>query len=100
MKVMITDPAKEELKKIFQYYRRRGLGIKGRRIRREVLEKSKLLQKHPHLGPEEENLKHLEQGHRYMIIKPFYKMIYLVTESVIYITDIFDTRQDPERMKP
>lgn len=43
---------------------------------------------------------HLGLGHRYLPVKPFYKIIYLVIQPFIYITDIFDTRQDPQKMKP
>lgn len=52
------------------------------------------------MGQEEEGLKHLNRGHRYLLIKPFYKLIYLIIKPIIYITDIFDTRQDPDKMKP
>jgi len=100
MKVKITDPAKEQLKRIYQYYRRKGNGKKGRQVRKNVLDTAKLLQDNPYLGQEEEHLKHLGRSHRYVPVKPFYKMIYLVLKPIIFITDIFDTRQDPEKMKP
>ncbi len=100
MRIKITDPAKDQLKRIYHYFRRRGNGKKGRQVRKDVLAKAKLLKDHPMLGQEEDNLKHLGQGHRYVPIKPFYKMIYRIIKPVIYITDIFDTRQDVDKMKP
>jgi len=33
------------------------------------------------------------------LIESHYKIIYRVTEEFIYITDIFDSRQDPDKMK-
>lgn len=100
MKIKITDPAKDQLRKIYHYHRRKGNGHKGRQIRKDVLEKTKLLREFPKMGQEEDNLKHLDLGHRYVLVEPFYKIIYIIIEPVIYITDIFDTRQDPEKMKP
>jgi len=34
-----------------------------------------------------------------IIVKGNYKIIYSVTNQYIYITDIFDTRQNPEKMR-
>lgn len=83
-----------------QYYRRKGNGKKGRKIRKDVVEKAMRLKDAPYMGQEEEHLMHLGLGHRYLPVKPFYKIIYLVIQPFIYITDIFDTRQDPQKMKP
>jgi hypothetical protein len=58
------------------------------------------LEDYPHLGQEEERLKELDQGHRYLLVDKRYKVIYLIVDPFIYITDIFDTRQDPGNMKP
>ncbi len=51
------------------------------------------------MGQLEENLEHLEQEHRYVLVKSSYKVIYRIIDQTIYITDVFDTRQDPEKMK-
>ncbi len=100
MNVLITDPAKNQLKKIYHYFRRKGNGKKGREIRKSVLEKAKLLRDNPFLGQVEEELASMGLGHRYLVVKPNYKIIYLVAEPTIFITDIFDTRQDPTKMQP
>ena len=99
MKVQITDPAKEELKKIYNYYRRIGLGKIGRKIRKEVVSRTLVLKQQPNLGQIEENLKELDQGHRYLVVGN-YKVIYKIEGKIIYITDVFDTRQDPSNIKP
>jgi toxin ParE1/3/4 len=46
----------------------------------------------------EENLADLKQGHRY-IVEGNYKIIYRLIDNEIYITDIFDCRQNPTKMK-
>ncbi|MCO6490021.1 MAG: type II toxin-antitoxin system RelE/ParE family toxin [Phaeodactylibacter sp.] len=94
MKVKITDPAKAELKKIYDYHRRRGNGKKGRRVRREVMEAALILKQQPFMGQKEENLEYLGLGHRYVLVSPHYKVIYRIEGQVIYVTDVFDTRQD------
>ncbi len=76
-----------------------ALPKKGRRIRARVNKKILLLTEHPLLGQEEESLVELEQGHRYLV-EGYYKIIYRIIDDVAYITDIFDTRQDPDKMKP
>ena len=43
-------------------------------------------------------LEHLGLGHR-PIIEGHFKIIYKVEGEYIYITDIFDSRQDPDKMK-
>jgi hypothetical protein len=50
------------------------------------------------LGQEEELLKHLNQGHRYLISN-HNKIIYKVENNIAYITHVFDTRQDPQEFK-
>ena len=98
MKVFITDPAMTSLKDIHDYYQSKGYGFYGKRITKSVISKSKRLSKNPYLGQEEELLKPLEQGHRYLLVEKYYKVIYLVLEEKIVVTDVFDTRQQPEKM--
>jgi hypothetical protein len=40
----------------------------------------------------------LEEGNRY-IIRGNYKIIYKIQKKKLFITDIFDTRQDPDSIK-
>ena len=44
------------------------------------------------------DLEDLGLGHR-RLIESHYKIIYRVVGEYIYITDIFDSRQDPDKMK-
>lgn len=67
-------------------------------IRDQILNSTDILLKYPKLGKKEEYLEHLKLGHR-RIIEGHYKIIYRTDKSIIYITDIFDTRQEPKKMK-
>ncbi|MDX2002122.1 MAG: type II toxin-antitoxin system RelE/ParE family toxin [Chitinophagales bacterium] len=53
----------------------------------------------PLKGQEEDYLKDFGLGHR-RLISGHFKIIYRVEGQTIYITDIFDSRQDPAKMKP
>jgi hypothetical protein len=54
--------------------------------------------KNPFTGQEEPYLSHLQLSHR-RIIEGNYKIIYRVEKDLIYVTDVFDTRQDPAKME-
>ncbi|NBW39124.1 MAG: type II toxin-antitoxin system RelE/ParE family toxin [Cytophagia bacterium] len=71
--------------------------IKIIEIRDAILGKADKLLENPYMGQVEEYLKHLGQSHR-RIIEGNYKIIYKIKGDYIYITDIFDSRQDPSKM--
>lgn len=67
-------------------------------IRDEILDGADTLLMHPLQGQEEPLLEYLGLGHRRLVVG-HYKIIYRIIEECIYITDIFDCRQDPDKMK-
>ena len=67
-------------------------------IRDLILAKADKLLCNPNIGQLEEYLEHLGKSHR-RVIEGNHKIIYKVESETIYITDIFDSRQDPEKMK-
>lgn len=67
-------------------------------IRNEILDAADTLLLHPLQGRTEPYLEHLNLGHRRLIVS-HYKIIYRIIGEAIYITDIFDSRQDPAKMK-
>ena len=98
MRVLLTGPAKKALDNIYEHLRRKGYGMAGRRVRASVLKKAMLLKDHPYLGPVEEHLVDLGQGHR-SLVEGSHKIIYFIDDKTVFVTDIFDTRQDPDKMK-
>jgi len=68
------------------------------KIRKSIFNATKPLLKYPYIGVLEENLIELKQDHRYLV-DGNYKIIYRVINNVIYITDVFDCRQNPQKMK-
>ncbi len=100
MKVRITKPAQRRLQQIDDYYRKKGNRSHVTKLKKDIKKKSELLSENPEMGQEEEYLKELKQGHRYVIVAKLYKLIYLIAAPFIFITDIFDTRQDTDDMRP
>ncbi len=100
MKVRITKPAQRRLRQIDDYYRKKGNRSHVTKLKKDIKKKSELLSQNPELGQEEYYLKELGQGHRYIIVTKLYKLIYLVAAPFIFITDVFDTRQNPNDMHP
>lgn len=100
MKLFFTRNAVRRLTQIEDYSRKNGDAEKGRKTVREIRDKAKMLEKNPKLGPVEENLDELRQGHRSLLVGTLFKIVYLLAKPLIIITDIFDVRQDPNKMKP
>lgn len=67
-------------------------------IRRLLLDRADSLAVNPYVGQYEEYLEHLEQGHR-RLVEGSFKIIYRIEEEDVYITDVFDTRQSPSKMR-
>jgi plasmid stabilization system protein ParE len=98
MKVLITEPAKESLKEICKHYRRLEFDSYAVKVRKTILEKAKSLSDNPERGQKEEMLKSLDQGHRYLLVESHFKIIYLIDDSRVIVTDIFDTHQHPNKV--
>lgn len=100
MKVVFSDGAKESIKTIIDFLSPKISVEKLDEILASIYARTEILTASPYAGQMEEYLLHLNQGHRRLVIGN-YKIIYRVNEASreIYITDIFDARQDPAKMK-
>ena len=96
--VIWTNFATSELKNIYLYYKIAANISVALKIKKSIFSSAKLIIKRPLIGAIEENLIELKQGHRY-VVEGNYKIIYRVIGFDIYITDIFDCRQNPQKMK-
>ena len=96
MEIIWTKPAKKDLRKIFHYYKSKVNVILAGKITDSILSSIEILKTH-NIGTVEPFLEHMKQDHRY-IINGHNKIIYLVVNDNIYITHIFDTRQNPIKL--
>jgi plasmid stabilization system protein ParE len=100
IKIYWTDFSKNELRAIFSYYKERASLRMARKLVLGINQEVMKLEKQPDLGQREELLAERKQVFRYLIYKN-YKCIYWFNkdENRIEITDIFDTRQNPDKLK-
>lgn len=98
MYIVITNPAKASLRKLYKYYKKEASTELAERIKTELIETISKLETHPYVGQIEEQLASSDLGHRYLV-NGHYKVIYRVTKDKIYVTDFFDSRQNPSKVK-
>lgn len=98
MKLVYTEQALFSLEEELNFIAAKVPHEKLLEIRNKILDAADKLLLHPLQGQEETFLVHLGLGHRRLVVS-HYKIIYRITEEYIYITDIFDSRQDPDKMK-
>ena len=99
MKLVYTEQALKSLEELLEFIASQNVEKKViLQIRNQILDRADLLIKNPSSGRREVYLEHLGLNHRRVIIS-HYKIIYRVIDQKIYVTDIFDTRQDPQKMK-
>jgi|APTNR8051073442_1049403.scaffolds.fasta_scaffold54748_2 plasmid stabilization system protein ParE len=96
MKIVYTDLAKCSLIDNMKFLLNQGASAeKVLEIEQRIYDKVELLTHNPYLGQIEEYI--LGNTHR-RIIEGNYKIIYVFRDNTIYITDIFDARQNPIKL--
>ena len=98
MRIIWTRFAVTSLHDVFVYYAEAASPSVAKKIRARLVSEVKKLAKFPLAGQIEDSLLPLKQQHRYLL-KGHYKIIYRIAEGEIVITDIFDTRQNPKKIK-
>ncbi|MFT3884083.1 MAG: type II toxin-antitoxin system RelE/ParE family toxin [Flavobacteriales bacterium] len=63
-----------------------------------IRQRIRWLKDHPGAGQFEPELEWANAGHRRIIVRDF-KIIYRIDGDTIVVNDIFDSRQDPRKMK-
>ena len=98
MKLVYTQQALISLGESMEFIAPHVSGETLETIRNGILDRADKLIKNPSSGRREEYLEHLGLNHR-RVMESHYKIVYRVIDRTIYITDIFDSRQDPAKMK-
>jgi len=100
LKIIWSEFAETQLDEIYDYYEKKASTRVAKKLVRGIINESKKLIKSPLIGQEEELLKQRETEYRYLVFKN-YKLIYSVDNQngYIKIADIFDTRQNPTKLK-
>lgn len=97
MQVQLTVFANQQLKEIHNYYSATVSVKVASEIINRIFDSIETLERLPTIGTTENSLKKLGYRHRF-IVSGNYKIIFCEIEGVIFVTDIFDARQDPSKI--
>jgi len=99
-KIIWSAFSETQLDEIYEYYEKKASPRVATKIVTGIIKESEKLIKASFIGQEEELLKERKIDYRYLVFKN-YKLIYSVDEEngFIKIADVFDTRQNPPKMK-
>ncbi len=100
MRINFTQPAKDDLALIVQYFTDAGFRLRGRKIRAKIINYSMKLKTLPQLGKADEIYsKKYKRDCRFLVCDN-YKIIYSFDKEnvVIIILNVFDTRRNPHSL--
>ena len=94
-----TPLARKKLRDIYRYYKKKANIIVAERIVNGIVDESIRLSHSPKIGQSEILLTGRKEAYRYLIYSN-YKIIYWIKEDTnsIEISNVFDTRQNPNRI--
>jgi plasmid stabilization system protein ParE len=98
MTVEVTSQARLRLLEIWKRIAEDFSQDRADKVELRLLARASELKAHPHKGPPEPALAYRGQGHRFLLLGR-YKIIYLVAGEKVFVTDFFDTKQHPSRMR-
>jgi plasmid stabilization system protein ParE len=98
MKVHYTQQSLDAFEELKTFLKTSISEKKTNEIILKLIGRCEKLSKNPLVGRKEKYLEHLGLDHR-RIIEKHIKIIYRIYNNRIYIIDIFDSRQDPVKMK-
>ncbi len=96
--IIWTLTALKNTKKIHQFYSKTANRDVADKIVEQIFNYVKSLNHSSFVGQAEECLKSLKKDHRYLVLDHC-KIIYRVEKSKVFITHVFDTRQNPKKLK-
>ncbi len=97
MQITFTHPAMRSLKRLYDYRKGRSGVESARKFRKAIFDAVNPLEEFPRLGKQEESLVDQENEYRSLLAANC-KIIYRVEATEIFIIEIFDTRQDPDKL--
>ncbi|CAM4085645.1 type II toxin-antitoxin system RelE/ParE family toxin [Flavobacterium jumunjinense] len=98
--VIWSEFATKQLDVIYEYYEKKASSTIAKKLIKGIINAPKKLLLTPEIGQEESLLKQRSVHYRYLVFKN-YKIIYSIDneKGFIKIADVFDTRQNPLKIK-
>lgn len=97
MRLRISEYAAARLDDIWDHYAKEASERVADRITKKIVDDIDWLLTHPRGGQYEPLLDHPGFKHR-RLVSGNYKIIYRIIDDLIFVSDVFDARQDPEKM--
>ncbi len=98
LEIVWLEKAEENLYDIFLYYKLKASQKASGKIVLSIIDSAEILRTKPYLGPKEPLLKNRKKEY-YYIVKGNYKLIYSLDSKHVYIHVVFDSRQNPVKLK-
>ena len=98
MKILWSDYALAKLEEIFDYYQAKASSIVARSLVKAIIQKTLILESNPFVGVKESLLSDRPDEYRFLVYKN-YKIIYRYNDHLIRINTVFDSRQNPFKIK-
>ena len=99
-KVVVTHFTLHQIKSIYDYYCLNVSVTIAKKIKAEIIASIKTLKQKEVEWQEDDFLTYLNKKHKRLICGN-YKIIYYfnLKDNIVYVTDVFDSRQDPAKEK-
>jgi plasmid stabilization system protein ParE len=97
MTIIFTAEAERRLREIFNYYNLNASRKVALKIVNEIITETEILETKPYIGIRESLLVNRRFNYFFIIIKN-YKVIYRLSEELIIVSTVFDTRQNPRKI--
>ncbi|MDA3943438.1 MAG: type II toxin-antitoxin system RelE/ParE family toxin [Bacteroidetes bacterium] len=97
-KIIWSDFALRQLKKIHNYYKIEASEKIAKQLTKAIVKTTIQLESNPLIGTKEPLLDHTAYEYRFLV-KNNYKIIYRIDKQFIRVISVFDTRQNPEKIK-
>ena len=98
MEIIWLPLAEKALEAIFSFYEEKSIQA-ARKIITDILQATDQLSMHPEMAEVEKLLQERPETFRSLVVRQTYKVVYYIEDTIIYIADIWDCRQSPEKMK-
>ncbi|NDV96570.1 type II toxin-antitoxin system RelE/ParE family toxin [Dysgonomonas sp. 521] len=98
MQIEWTNEAKEQLDTIYSMYEDINLTA-AVNIRQSIILSVRKLVEFPHMAAIEPLLKRRKIKYRSLVVERLFKVIYSIDKNTIYISAVWDCRQNPKKLK-
>ena len=97
MTIIFIAEAERRLREIFNYYNLNASRKVALKIVNEIITETEIPETKPYIGIREPLLVNRRFNYFFIIIKN-YKVIYRLSEELIIVSTVFDTRQNPRKI--